>query len=191
MLNPSVAESTLTLFTTPDRASSITGDLTKAARSRGSFWFGFQVARTAISLFGRDFATAPMRLAALVALGLFMFVGLFVLTGHGLDLLFDTLLGLKGGVILPLWFVLSGLVAPYLIALVLTRLAPGREMTVCVATVITGETYTLAMFGFTVFLDPDPMRTWAWFVFSVTVIAAVTALIAGARQRHRAIQVGA
>ena len=190
MPNPSIAESVLTLFTTPDRASSITGELTEEARSRGRLWFWSHVIRTALSLFWRDLASAPARIAGLVALGLCMFVGLFFLSGFGLDLLFDRLLGLKGGVILPSWFVLSGLVAPYLIALVLTRLAPGREMTCVAATVIVGETFNFALIGVTLLPAPD-RNGWVWFVFAMFLIAAGPALIAGASQRHRTLRGGA
>ena len=51
MLEPSVALALLSLFTTPQKAAEIEGDLIEQARDRGSIWYAYHVALTALSLF--------------------------------------------------------------------------------------------------------------------------------------------
>jgi len=51
MPEPSLSFSLLSLFTTPEKAMEIEGDLIEQAGTRGPFWFGCQVALTSLALF--------------------------------------------------------------------------------------------------------------------------------------------
>src|SRR4029077_6742885 len=66
----------LSLFTSPDRAESIAGDLTEESEVRGSVWFWFHGFRTTLALFTNALAMAPLMTLALVALGFALFATL-------------------------------------------------------------------------------------------------------------------
>ena len=187
MPNATPAESVLTLFTTPDRALSITGDLAEEARSRGPFWFWAHVVRTTMSLFWRDFATAPARMAVLGTLGLLMFVGLTALGVLNDEFLFNRLFGEDelGRTRMFFWFFLNGLLTPYLVGIVLAHLAPDREMTCVGAAVIALEMLNCAVFVW--FVSIGIPVWWPGFVFGMHLMAGASALTAGARQRQRVI----
>jgi hypothetical protein len=70
MRSGSLAEAMLVLFTSPDRASSTIGDLAEQAQSHGRVWFWLQVLRTTAALFWRDLFEAPLRISALLVVGI-------------------------------------------------------------------------------------------------------------------------
>ena len=74
MRDASPVQALLSLFTAPDRAESIAGDLTEEREVRGSVWFWFHVFRTTFALFTNALATAPVMALALAALGFALFV---------------------------------------------------------------------------------------------------------------------
>lgn len=51
MPDPSASLAVLSLFTTPERAAEIEGDLIEQAQSRGSLWYASQIAVTTLALF--------------------------------------------------------------------------------------------------------------------------------------------
>jgi len=63
-----LAQSILSLATTPDRADSTIGDFLEQSSTRGSLWFWSNVMRTVFSLCWSDFCSAPLRALGL-ALG--------------------------------------------------------------------------------------------------------------------------
>ena len=64
-----MAERILGLFTSPERAAAVTGDLMEDARASGTVWFWGCVARTAFSMLGRDLADVPLFMAGLAFRG--------------------------------------------------------------------------------------------------------------------------
>jgi hypothetical protein len=70
MRSGSLAEAMLVLFTSPDRASSTIGDLAEQAQSHGRVLFWLQVLRTTVALFWRDLFEAPLRISALLVVGI-------------------------------------------------------------------------------------------------------------------------
>ena len=68
MRKVTAAEWLLSLFTTPDRASAVAGDLLE---QRGSFWFN--TLRTAGALLLKSAAAQPLRLLLVVLLGDFLY----------------------------------------------------------------------------------------------------------------------
>lgn len=121
MLKVTIAEWFLSLFTTPDRASAIAGDLVEQGRAP---WFN--VLRTAAALFVQSATVQPLRLALFVLLGL----ALLRIAIYSASIAFSWLPYEP----LELW---PGLVAPALIGYVIARLAQGREVTACLALVFT------------------------------------------------------
>jgi hypothetical protein len=59
----------LTLFTSPERAVSIQGDLMEEAQGRGRVWFWSQVVRTAGALYSKGFARSPLAILGLAVSG--------------------------------------------------------------------------------------------------------------------------
>ena len=55
----------LTLFTSPEHAQSIEGDLMEEARSRGRIWFWSNIVRTTLALWWKGFSDSPLALLGL------------------------------------------------------------------------------------------------------------------------------
>lgn len=68
------AERLLSLFTSPDSAAGIVGDLSEERGQRGSAWFWRQVLHTTLSLFRGALFASPVVVLLLVALGLTLLV---------------------------------------------------------------------------------------------------------------------
>jgi len=69
MFSSSVSFTLLTLFTSPERAASIQGDLTEEARTRGRIWFWSQVIRTTGALWRHGFMQSPLAILGLTLSG--------------------------------------------------------------------------------------------------------------------------
>jgi hypothetical protein len=69
MSNSSLSFTLLILFTSPERALSIQGDLTEEARTRGRIWFWSQVIRTTGALWWRGFTQFPFAILRLTLSG--------------------------------------------------------------------------------------------------------------------------
>ena len=79
MLKLSPSATLLTLFTSPEQAQSIEGDLLEEARSRGRLWFWSHVVRTTLALWWTGFSGSPLALLGLtVACGAAWFLLLFL-----------------------------------------------------------------------------------------------------------------
>jgi hypothetical protein len=128
------AEWLLCFFVRLDEASPIAGDFSEEARERGALWYWFQVARTSIALFGRSLAEAPVRAAVLVLLGVLLTqmpgriaIALMKANPYFCNTVFCDAV-LWQGLAACQW-----VIAPLFIGYLLTRLADGREVTVCLA----------------------------------------------------------
>lgn len=74
----SLSATLLTLFTSPEHAQSIEGDLLEEARSRGRIWFWSHIVRTTSALWWKGFNESPFALFGLtVACGTVWFLMLF------------------------------------------------------------------------------------------------------------------
>ena len=75
----SLSATLLTLFTSPEHAQSIEGDLLEEARSRGRIWFWSHLVRTTVALWWKASSESPLALLGLtVACGAAWFLVLFV-----------------------------------------------------------------------------------------------------------------
>ena len=136
-----LAEQVLSLFTTPARAASLAGDFLEAAGTRRALWFWSTVLRTALALLWMSFSEAPLALAGVAFLGIFINIGLML---AGVLALFAT------GEFLLISKILPDAITPVpwgwawtaaIIALAvgfttgrwIGRRAPGREVAGCIA----------------------------------------------------------
>jgi hypothetical protein len=76
----------LSLFTTPDRAASIVGDLLEESASQRGAWYALKVLGIALAMCLRTVRSAPVRCLALAALGcaVYLFVWAVAFVGAGL-----------------------------------------------------------------------------------------------------------
>ncbi len=154
MRDDRLAESLLSLVTSPDRARSMVGDLLEEAGSRGRCWFWWCVARTASALVRKSLQSAPLQLAAFAVVGWFVYMlvslvqllcgwllvtllwGLgYFLTHHtGAELLADLLRIRIGwtpppaGMLHWLDLVVVWTVAPFQVGRLVSRFWPSREI---------------------------------------------------------------
>ncbi len=152
MPNVAAAEWFLSLFTAPDRASAIAGDL---AEQRGSFWFN--ALRTAGALMLKSAAARPWRFFGVFLLGLVLReLALFVPS-----ILFRLgWVGLWKMVVTPWNRVVAPALMPALIGYVVARLARGREIAACLAVAIF-EFASVCFFYFRYLPDPYAfIRVW-------------------------------
>ena len=69
MSNTALAEKVLALFTSPDRAAAMAGDLTEEREHRGRAWFWLHVAGTTLALWRSAATDAPLRVLVLAVAG--------------------------------------------------------------------------------------------------------------------------
>jgi len=91
MPEPMFAQRTLGLFTTPDRAEAIVGDLLEESRTRGRGWFLMHAMGTALALCLRNVGAAPLRSSWVAAVALVLWLGIYaaLAAGTGLFRYFD------------------------------------------------------------------------------------------------------
>src|ERR1044072_535564 len=92
MSDTTLAEKVLALFTSPDRAEAIAGDLVEARGERGSIWFWRQTLATTVALCGHTCAGAPLASLGLAAAGCWLLAS-FMLGGAATIGLFPNQLG--------------------------------------------------------------------------------------------------
>jgi hypothetical protein len=157
MPNIGLAESVLSLFTQPDVAASIAGDLAEEFAAKG-FWP--QVLRTAFALFFQQMASRPWRVAVLVLTG-------FVLTQIATS---GILIG--GGIT-------ESIAGPLLIAILVGRLSRGKEMTACALLALSSMLFSmwLGLFG--------PSAPLVWHFLQWNVLASLMFVFCGAGMRLR------
>ncbi len=158
MRNAHLAEWTLALVTSRDRAAAVVGDLLEDATTRGACWFWSSVFRTAASLVWRDIVEHPARMAGLACGGLAVEIGL-ILLALVLAGVAGTAIGILGagsGPSAPLTSARSRLVVklvveasfwvtPFVVGRVLARWAPGRELAACLAYATLGSIFTIVI----------------------------------------------
>jgi hypothetical protein len=116
----------LTLFTSPERAGSVQGDLMEEAQSRGRVWFWSQVIRTTGALCWQGFAGSPLAILKVMLCGgvAWFVVTLVMFAGDAaVEFLFRSL-----GVPIHIRAVWDFLLAALLTGIILGRAAPVRGM---------------------------------------------------------------
>ena len=87
MSKPPLTSILLSLFTTPERAESIEGDLMEERLGRGNLWFQLQVIRITFSLFQQSFLQAPLQTSVLSTATFGLLFGAVLVTANILELI--------------------------------------------------------------------------------------------------------
>lgn len=143
MRSGSFADSLLALFTSPDRASSIIGDLAEQTHAHGRTWFSLQVVRTTVALFWQDLAEAPLRISALVIAGIIPHSVMAALIALPLGQVVGWLPNygpLTGWTPWQVALLVCGQVLfPLMVGFLLARFSKGHPMTVCISSAVVGQ----------------------------------------------------
>lgn len=138
-----IAEELLALVTSRERAASTVGDLAETAVIRGAVWFWFSVFHTAASLVLREITGHPVRVTGLALAGaaIDFAIGLLFAGVSGVVFFFlANVLRFPGW---DIWVPAGTLITSVFIGRFLARLAPGREMAVCLVYVVLAPFFSL------------------------------------------------
>ena len=177
------AQRLLALFTSPERAEGIAGDLTEARDGRGSISFWRHVLATMVALWGHTFSRAPLATLGLLAAGYFLFAS-SALSGVVAVRLFPQQLGPAVS-----WIVLSSLWwgGALCTGALLVSVAQVRGMAACVVLAITAEALLMA---FAVMVQrPSPAIPGVAF-FLIAALAPLPLLTGGTIVRLRLVARG-
>jgi hypothetical protein len=183
MPKTAAAEWFLRLFTTPDRAASIAGDMSEEGRVS---WF--DTLRTAAALFFRNLAAAPLRIALLVLLGLLL----------SSPLVSIAIMPKRHFWTYEIWqfrayyIAANQIMFPTLIGWALVRLGKGRDITACLAYVAVHVVIVLAaqihILHNSLLVRPPVMLPHSWLGAATTqAISAFFLLASGALARRRSL----
>lgn len=166
-------ERLFSLFTSPDRAIAITGDLAEEREQRGWIWFWLQVASVTLALWHSAVTEAPLRMLALVLAGL----ALLTVPAFGgvaavflVPQLIDSPLGWIG---LPLFWWGGA----FWTGVSLAALAPHRGMAACAMLAVGGVALLIGFGGPAVWRDPSNTD---FVLFCTTGLVAAIPLLTGA-----------
>jgi hypothetical protein len=179
------AERLLALFTSPNGAAGIVGDLSEERGQRGSVWFWRQVLGTVFSLCRGTLLESPVVVLLLVALGFALSVGVSQVTQV-------TVLPLPGfhaltsGWVIFLIYALISWPGPLIAGATMVAAAPRTGMVACV--LVAGLQGMLALpldlFVLIVLSQTSPL----WWFTSASLATPVLLLLGGAMVRHRQIR---
>ena len=176
------AERLLSLFTSPDCAAAIAGDLTEERPARGSAWFWLQVAGSMVALWRSALADAPRAVLAHAATGCALFAGP-AFFGVFVVAMFPQLIGsfVTWAALSLIWW--GGAVWT---GALLVGLAPQRGMAACA---------TLAVFAETLLLVLGLSALWGgglsalFLPFYITALSVSAPLLAGGALARRRMMV--
>ena len=187
MRNAHIAEWILGLVTSRDRAASTVGDLVEESGPRGRVRFWSGILRIAAALLWRDATENPVRITAVALIGLGIDVAASVLFAGLSGLLFFVVarngqhVDWNSG-----WWTIvldtPTLLMSLCIGRMLARLAPGRELSACLAYAMVGSLFSVLM----MFVSPGGLAFSALLAVFVGDLALRTPVIAGTVWgRHR------
>ena len=177
------AQRLLALFTSPERAEGIAGDLTEDRDGGGTISFWRHVLATTVALWGSTFSRAPLRTLGLMTAGYFLFAS-SALSGVVAVRLFPQQIGPAVS-----WIVLSSLWwgGALCTGALLVRIAQARGMAACVVLAITAEALLIA-FGVTVRRPSTAIPSVAFYL--IAALAPLPLLTGGTLVRLRLIARG-
>ena len=178
------AEKLLSLFTSPDTATAIAGDLTEERQHRGSIWFWSHVLTTIVALWRNAVTSAPLANLKLAAAGCVVFATT-AFGGTAAVSLFPQIVGS------PLYWTAVSIFwwgAAFWTGVALVSIAPRRGMAACAMLAVTGEAL-LIVFGVTaVWLDL--LSTEFIIAYTAALVVAVPLLAGSSVARRRMIVCG-
>ena len=179
MPKSSLSFTLLALFTSPERAGSIQGDLTEEAQIRGRVWFWSQVIRTAGALCWQGFARSPLAILGLTLSGgaaWFLMTLVMIAVEDAVEFAFDSL-GVPINIPLLPVFLLGALLG----GIVLGRAAPVRGMYASVALAFASVPVLILLL-----FSAQPWAGIADLRWIVLVFSGALLLLGSARSRRRA-----
>lgn len=180
-MRDNVVERLFSLFTSPDRAEAMAGDLVQERHDRGPGWFWWQTTVTIVSLWATAVGTAPFRTMLVAAFACALFV-MPAFAGVAAVGLFPTLFGALAAWSLLSIFWWGGALWTGASIVGVSR---ARGIPACVTVVALGEMLLLTLWIAGVRLDFLSVTSAA---FYVTAAAAACPLLVGAAiARDRAI----
>lgn len=181
MSDLSLSFSLLTLFTSPERAVSIQGDLIEEAQSRGRGWFWSQILRTTGALCWKGIARTPLAILGLALSGgavWFLSMGILVAGVAAIEYVLHSL-----GAPLNIRFLWVFLLGALSTGFILGQAAPVRGMHASVVlAVVSVPVLVLILFS------PQPSAGAADVRWRVLVLAVALQLVGCALSRRRAAE---
>ena len=166
-----VVECLLTLLTSRDRAVAIAGDLAEERERHGSTWFWMHVVRVTCALWRNSVADAPLRVLALVLVGLVL-LSAVALGGVASVFLVPRSDLFAGWIALPfVWWGGALFTGASLVAI-----APRRGMAACALLAVAGEGLLLGFGGPAIWRDPSNTD---FVIFCTVGMVAAAALLTG------------
>ena len=173
-------ECALLMFTSPDRAAAIAGDLTEEREGRGAAWFWLNVAGTMLALWRRSVADAPLVVLMLVIAGAVLLLGP-VLAGVAAVNVFPHRLNSPVNWIPVSFFWWGGALG---VGVSLVTMAPRRGMAACTTLAAAGEALLIAFAVSVIAAERSSMHMIVFYTAGVMVPAPLLIGAALARRRH-------
>jgi hypothetical protein len=173
------AERLLSLFTSPDSAAGIVGDLSEERGQRGSLWFWRQVLGTALSLVRGVLLESPIAVLGLVALGLALSVVASLVVSVTTANLFN--LGPTDALQIILTSALFRGLCTVIVGGTLVKASPRLGMVAC--TLLAGL-YVMLSLASAVFVLANLTPFW-WLIWIVGLVTPALLLLGGAMARSR------
>jgi hypothetical protein len=171
-------ERLFSLFTSPDRAVAIAGDLAEEREQRGWIWFWLHVVSVTLALWRNSTTEAPLRVLALVLAGLALLAAP-AFGGVAVVLLVPQLMDSPVGWIALPFFWWGGALWT---GASLVALAPRRGMAACAMLALGGEALLIGFGGPAVWRDPS---NTSFVLFCTTGLIAAMPLLTGAAVARR------
>ena len=178
------AERLLSLFTSPDRAAAIAGDLTEERERRGSAWFWLHTIRTTLALWRNAVRDAPLSVIMLAVSGCALFAAP-AFAGAAAVNLFPLSVGSPQTAVALAFFWWGGAVW---VGATLVVIAPRRGMAASV-TLAAAITLLLMAFGLTA-ASRELLDAYLLLFYTTGLIAMAPLLLGAALARRRLIAYG-
>ncbi len=178
------AERLFLLFTSPDCAAAIAGDLTEERRRRGSTWFWYQVLGTTLALWRQSVAAGPLTVLLLLPAGFMLLLGPAWAGTAAIAFITYGSFWPVGRIALALCWWGGALWA----GLLLVNMAPRAGVAACVLLAVIGEALLMAA-GATL-LWYGELTAEGGLLLAIALAAAVPLLAGGALARRRMVAWG-
>jgi pimeloyl-ACP methyl ester carboxylesterase len=178
------AEKLLSLFTSPDSATAIAGDLTEERQHHGSIWFWLHVSSTVVALWGNAVTSAPLANLRLATAGF----ALLVTTGLGGTAAVSLFPQIVPSPLYSIALAVFWWAAAFWTGVSLVNNAPKRGMVACATLAVSSEVLLIGI----VVMAPwfDIVRAELVIFYLAASVIAVPLLAGGSIARRRMIVYG-
>lgn len=180
-MRDNTVERLFSLFTSPDRAVAMAGDLAEEREQRGWIWFWLHVVRVTLALWRSAAAEAPLQVLALVLAGLALGAAP-AFGGVAAVFLVPPMIDSPVGWIALAFFWWGGALWT---GASLVTLAPQRGMAACAVLAVGGEALLIGFVGPAVWRDPSNTH---FVLFCTAGLIAAMPLLTGAAVARRRLE---